>query len=535
MLKSKFMFGLVAMAMLLVLSQNGFAQLSVGVTGNPHPRETETNRTAETNDPSSGNAIIITGEALSAAPFTGARLRLDWPTTITNSTGFPALDGIRIESATGLFLGSSIESVDNVEGRVNISMPCRTPATGDTGTIILSGVRIDVNGVAPPINAAVSFQSGQGSMAGGSVCPAGSVSASNVLLQTTSFESITDTDPGIASVAVGSRTGVANLGTGTIFTNRNVADATASFVVTEGHTRAWYDSLQFSGAGTVLLNDAGFRLTFNGIPANVTLTLSLGSASSGTPTFSRTTITQANNTSIVTFGPPPATVNYPGTSADQVQVNVAVSVTGTPTLTAGNITVTAAMNPVGNALTDTDPPGVDTTALPRFASVEVGPATIVSIIAANSTLLIPFAVRDGGFDTGLAIANTTADPFGGAANGGATPQSGGIRIDYFPRAATGAGTPGSITTSSTIRPGVGLSADGTLAAGSTWSVLLSELFTAAGQTAPFTGYLFVRTDFLNAHGATFVSNFAGFTSATPTLTVPSPSITPRGNFESLGF
>jgi hypothetical protein len=533
MLKSKFMFGLVAMAMLLVLSQNGFAQLTVAVTGNAHPRETETNRTAETNDPSTGNAIIITGTALSDAPFTGGRLRIDFPTTITNSTGFPAGDAIRIESATGLFAGATIESVDNVEGRVHISMPCRTPAANDTGTIILSGIRIDVQGITPPVNASVSFQSGIGIAGGGSVCPGTSVTPSNVVLQTTSFESITDTDPGIASVAVGSRTGVTNNGTATIFTNRNIADALASFVVTEGHTRAWYDSLQFSGAGTVLLNDAGFRLTFNGIPSNVTLTIAVGSASSGTPALSRTSITSANNTSVLTWT---TAVSYPGSSADQIQINVtAISISGSPTLTAGNITVTAAMNPVGGALTDTDPPGVDTTALPRFSSVEVGPATIVNIIAANTTLLIPFAVRDGGFDTGLAIANTTADPFGGSANGGAVAQSGVIRVNAFPRAATGAGTPFTVTTSSTIRPGVGLSADGTLAAGSTWSVLLSELFTAAGQTAPFTGYLFITTDFLNAHGATFVSNFAGFTSATPTLIVPSPSITNRGNFESLGF
>jgi hypothetical protein len=160
---------------------------------------------------------------------------------------------------------------------------------------------------------------------------------------------------------------------------------------------------------------------------------------------------------------------------------------------------------------------------PKFAQADAGPLTVANIVAASTTMLVPFAVRDGAFDTGISLANTTADPFG-VANGGAIPAGGTIRLDFFPRAATGgAGTTFSLTTSATARPGTGLSADGTLASGATWTVLLSELLTAAGQTGSFTGYIFVQTNFLNAHGAPFVSDFRNFTSFTPMLILPPPA------------
>jgi len=61
MLKSKLVFGLAAMVMVLALAQSSYAQLNISLIGNPAPRETNTNRTGETNDPETGNGIIISG------------------------------------------------------------------------------------------------------------------------------------------------------------------------------------------------------------------------------------------------------------------------------------------------------------------------------------------------------------------------------------------------------------------------------------------------------------------------------------------
>ena len=165
----------------------------------------------------------------------------------------------------------------------------------------------------------------------------------------------------------------------------------------------------------------------------------------------------------------------------------------------------------------------------------LAPSSFASV--PHTTLLVPFAVRDGAFDTGIALANTTADPFGAVSTGGAIAASGTITLTFYPRSATGgAGTSFSLTTSATAKPGIGLSDNGSLAAGATWTALLSELMTAAGQTGSFTGYIFITTNFTNAHGAPFVSDFRNFTSSIPMLVLPPPITIVGGRsaaFESL--
>src|SRR5205807_2747717 len=125
----------------------------------------------------------------------------------------------------------------------------------------------------------------------------------------------------------------------------------------------------------------------------------------------------------------------------------------------------------------------------------------------STTMLMPYAITSPPFDTGLAVANTTADPFA-ITGGSATPTSGTIKLDFFPTTSTGgAGTPFSLTTSSTVKPGIGLSSDGTLAAGATRVVFLSQLLTAAGQTGNYHGYIFIPTNFLLPHGTATISDF----------------------------
>jgi len=169
---------------------------------------------------------------------------------------------------------------------------------------------------------------------------------------------------------------------------------------------------------------------------------------------------------------------------------------------------------------------------PTFTDLEVGPVTVVNIVPANTTLLMPYALFLPPFDTGLAIANTTADPFG-VGGGGSTPASGTVTLNFFPTTATGAGTSFSVTTSSTVRPGAGLSSDGTLAAGATWTVLMSQLLTAAGQTGNFTGYVFIQANFLDAHGTATISDFKTYSLTANVLVLPPPATTPRTGVEAL--
>jgi len=201
----------------------------------------------------------------------------------------------------------------------------------------------------------------------------------------------------------------------------------------------------------------------------------------------------------------------------------------------GTISVTATLSPFGDGIDSAGVPREDQ-GYPSFVEADVGPTTIVNIIAANTTMLMPYALVLPPFDTGLAVANTTADPFGGG--GGATRANGTLILDFYPTTSTGgAGTPFSLTTSSTVKPGGGLSSDGTLAAGATWTVLLSQLMTAAGQTGNFIGYIFIRANFLDAHGTATISDFKTYSLTANVLVMPPPATTPRDSVtvEALHF
>jgi len=128
------------------------------------------------------------------------------------------------------------------------------------------------------------------------------------------------------------------------------------------------------------------------------------------------------------------------------------------------------------------------------------------------------------YDTGLSVANTTKDP-GKTAMGGFAPaiaQTGKATFYFFPQQTTPSGTvPASFTYTTTAgSPGTGIDSSGNVPAGSTYTVLLSQLLTAAGATGNFQGYIFVVTNFTNAHILYVLSNFAGFAQGAQALIIP---------------
>jgi len=113
--------------------------------------------------------------------------------------------------------------------------------------------------------------------------------------------------------------------------------------------------------------------------------------------------------------------------------------------------------------------------IPRFVDTGVA-RNLVVVNACRTNLLFPFVTNQAGFDTGLAIANTSQDPFG------TTPQSGVCTWNYF-----GANAPDPIDTAPV--------------AGGTVTVAL------ASTDAPnFQGYVIAVCNFEFAHGFAFVSD-----------------------------
>jgi len=114
--------------------------------------------------------------------------------------------------------------------------------------------------------------------------------------------------------------------------------------------------------------------------------------------------------------------------------------------------------------------------IPRFVDTSSG-TNLFSIAICQTVLLYPFVTNQAGFDTGLAIANTTTDPFG------TSPQAGSCAMYFF-----GASAPA--TSVST----------GNIATGTVFTTLAST--SAAG----FQGYMIAVCNFQLAHGFAFISD-----------------------------
>jgi len=335
----------------------------------------------------------------------------------------------------------------------------------------------------------------------------------------TSVVVISSIAPGIASIKT-TTTGNINAVTGGVAANPVIT-------VKEGFLNAFGDPTVATEAGiriTLSANPpAGVSVVF---PATASTASALWETMNSDGTILNAPVTISSTSSNLTVFYREVSPNDP-TQQETLTINPTLSVSSTATLPlpATTITYTVSLAPIGTAF-DTNNAVITTASLiPRYAALEVGPATLFTITGLNTVMLVPFAqtVTALGFNTGLAISNTTEDP-GTTAMGftTATPQSGTMTFYFFPSLPSPTGTnPTNFTYTTTAgSPGNGLDASGRLISGGTYSVLLSQLLAAAGQPADFSGYIFIITNFTNAHGFWTISDFKSFSQGGAILIVP---------------
>jgi len=134
---------------------------------------------------------------------------------------------------------------------------------------------------------------------------------------------------------------------------------------------------------------------------------------------------------------------------------------------------------------------------PRFIDTST-PKNAFSIGICRTVLLFPFVTNQAGFDTGIAIANTSTDPFG------TVPQAGTCTENWF-----GAAAPATPTTTPVVATGTANT-------------------TLASVTVPgFQGYMIAVCNFQYAHGFAFVSDVGARNLAMGylALVIPDPSLT----------
>lgn len=380
----------------------------------------------------------------------------------------------------------TIANTDNANGIVTVSCP----AGGANTNFTLVGVRVSVDGYAGA-NVVVSI---------------GTLTNTVIANQNTAVV-INSIAAGLVAAADGAK----NTSTAVYLANGNTITAPGTWLLTEGFASAWKN---LTDAGPGATQGTQIQLTLTGLPDKYTLTPTFNSKTSASlagisisPAAFKSTVTQ-----LVISMPAedPAAVETIG-----LDFNATFGSASLP-LAAASYKVSATLAPIQGALTSSGAVITDSYVTPKFADVELPAAGFTALtISPNTTnFIIPYLTTSLGYDTGIAIANTTTDPF---AVGSANKQNGAITFNFYPNDG------GAVITYTTQAgsPGSGLTA-GVLNSGSTYVVLAGQILAAAGRTTPFSGYAIIVGQATNMHGVFYVTNFSGFSAgqSIPILTNP---------------
>jgi len=182
-------------------------------------------------------------------------------------------------------------------------------------------------------------------------------------------------------------------------------------------------------------------------------------------------------------------VNSNPVALEDIDIPVAIAFSATPNPPGlGTATVTGSFAPLSTVrVSDATSP------IPRFFDSPIN-RTIFTINPCSTNLLFPFVTNQAGFDTGLAIANTSNDSGTGF---NTALQTGPCTINYYSTTGPGAVT---VLTNETFTRNV--------AAGETVAWPLSTGSTNLGVAAHggFQGYIIAQCRFQYAHGFAFISS-----------------------------
>jgi hypothetical protein len=253
-------------------------------------------------------------------------------------------------------------------------------------------------------------------------------------------------------------------------------------------------------AGSVGLADTGTEISFSlaslgaGVQLSVPNTVYLVQSGTSTPTGGVAILVgSSGGTGATSVGISGATgsITYEIVADDPhvledlvIPVTVGfVSNTGQNLPATGSSTVAANFAPLSST-----PTASSTAPIPRFCQKNAA-SNVFAINTCSCNLLFPFVTNQAGFDTGIAIANTSADTLNGV-----TPQQGTVNLTYY-GGTTGGGAAPAAQTSSSVAAGSELVF--TLSSGGNLGVM---------STPGFQGYIIARANFQYCHGFAFISD-----------------------------
>jgi hypothetical protein len=278
--------------------------------------------------------------------------------------------------------------------------------------------------------------------------------------------------------------GLADFGTRLRATFRNIPTGVSVYAATTS----------LNGSAVLVANDTTVNASIN-VPFKLTKTDTLG----GTDAFKLTVDSTGTAVAVweVQSANPLAVENFDfpvffGFAANPAGNSPAQGVQGT---VAGSFAPTSTSSSAKDS----------TVPIPRFVDTST-PKNVIIVNICRTSLLYPFVTAANGFDTGIAIANTTSDL------GTTTPQAGTCTLNFF-----GDNAPSAFTTPSPVQGG-------------------TVYVNVASAIAPgFQGYMIARCNFQFAHGFAFVQSTVGYTPSTAAMGYLALVLTRLDAAESLGM
>jgi hypothetical protein len=180
-------------------------------------------------------------------------------------------------------------------------------------------------------------------------------------------------------------------------------------------------------------------------------------------------------------------INTNPATPENFDFGVFVTTTSNPatnTPTPGTATVNMSYAPTAGPLTFTAAAGASVSGsltVPRFSDSSSG-TNIFSILMCSTSLLFPFVTNQAGFDTGIAIMNTTTDPFG------TKPQAGTCAFNWY----------GNVAPPQFVTP--------IIKSGNVDAPAAIWAFQASNIAPGFEGYMIAVCNFTLAHGYAFITD-----------------------------
>jgi len=450
-----------AMASMSLMAVGAYAQ-SCAVTSVPLALRPE--GLAET----TGN-IVLTCSSLSAG---GATVLVTLNANISNTTTVNAQAVFNSDPAVFGVLNTAIPN--------SISFPAGNLVSG-SNTITISGIRVNASTVAPntAITATIIVTSGPAVLPlSPNPTTVGFVLPASYTFSVVGGSSLTASPlPGSPSLPI-------------CVTNSSITGFLRFTELFSGVFRTQ------ANEGPGATNATQLAVTFANIPSGVTLLVPNQTFTTGNNVISISGVGSATSSTISTgYTPATGDTAYAGTygaptgstvtftivtdsinTVDTLSIPFIARFTGSPTNGTGTATALGTLAPSSS------------TSFPRFITTGTT-ANLFTTATCSTTLLWPYVTNAAGFDTGVAISNTSADPRGTAA------QSGTCTINYYGAFESGAALPSAATTS-------------TIAAGrfAAFSLSAGGSGVPALASAGFTGYLIGVCNFQLAHGYAFISD-----------------------------